>query len=63
MHQNFPNYNSNINFRPILSQGRGLGGSKSNIAWAGPFFPQKYMVFLAKGLIFMHGIRFGGGRV
>ena len=36
---------------------------KSNIARAPPFFAQKYMVFWAKSLIIMYGIRFGGGRV
>ena len=36
---------------------------KSDIARAPPFFAQKYMVFWAKSLIIMYGIRFGGGRV
>ena len=36
---------------------------KSDIARAPPFFAQKYMVFWAKSLIIVYGIRFGGGRV
>ena len=33
---------------------------KSNIYWAGPFFTPKYMVVLAKMLIYTHSIRFEG---
>ena len=45
MHQNIPNYNSNTHFGPFWLPRKGLEGSKSNIARAGPFFARKYMVF------------------
>ena len=46
-----------------LGEGRNSHiSSKSNVTGQRLFFDQKYMVFLAKWLISMVGIRFGGGR-
>ena len=60
MHENTPNYNSNIHFLALGSLGGALGGSKWFFGRSRGFFGSESVGFFSKGLVLVHYKVLGG---
>ena len=60
MHENTPNYNSNIHFLALWSLGGALGGSKCFFGRSRGFFGSESVGFFSKGLVLVHYKVLGG---
>ena len=60
MHQNTPNYNSNIHFGPPGFLGGALGGQNGFLAGRGGFSEARAFIFFSKCLILAHYKVLGG---